>query len=116
MMRMSFGLTEAQFVDRTKDVTRRLGWRNARVGQRVRGVQKAMGLKKGEKSHELGVIEFTEVSRERLDAITEDEVRREGFPGKSRGWFIEMFCAAMGCRPDTEVTRIAFVHVDEESA
>jgi len=46
---MSFMLTTAQYCARTKDVTRRLGWANLKPGDMFNGVEKAMGLKKGEK-------------------------------------------------------------------
>ena len=46
---MSFMLTTNQIIDETKDVTRRNGWENLKPGDRLRAVEKAMGLKKGEK-------------------------------------------------------------------
>jgi len=105
---MSFSLTEEQLLDGTKDVTRRLGWHRLKAGETVRAVRKAMGLKKGEKVHRLGIIRIVSVRSERLDAITMDDVIREGFGGMSVGGFIEMFCGHMGCQPGTPVTRIEF--------
>jgi hypothetical protein len=49
MRNMSFSLTTPQVYAGTKTVTRRLGWRFAKAGQRVCAVEKGMGLKKGEK-------------------------------------------------------------------
>ena len=112
MRNMSFMLTERQLRDGTKDVTRRLGWRRLRPGDRVRAVRKAMGLRKGEHVQPLGVIEIFSVRRERLDAITADECRREGFPELTPAEFVEFFCRHMGCEPDTVVNRIEFRYVD----
>lgn len=122
MRLISFGLTEQAILDRQKDVTRRLGWKHIRPGDRLRGVHKAMGLRKGERPRTLAVVEVVSVRRERLDAITDDDVRREGFPdapslvpGAAASWFVGMFCKAMGCRPEDEVTRIEFRYVEEDT-
>ena len=53
---ISFSMTEQQFISGKKDVTRRMGWRFLKAGDRIMGVRKAMGLKKGEKIHALGMI------------------------------------------------------------
>lgn len=108
MRRMSFALTTRQFLDGSKTVTRRLGWKFLKVGERVMAIEKGMGLKKGEKQVELGVIEIVDVRRERLDAITQADCVREGFPSMSPDSFVEMFCRHMRCQPHEEVTRIEF--------
>ena len=66
MKSMSFMLTRQAVIDRTKTVTRRLGWDNLKPGDRLYAVTKAMGLKKGEKQERLGVIEVVSVRREEL--------------------------------------------------
>lgn len=109
--RMSFALTKQQMRDGTKSVTRRLGWRFAKVGDRALAVSKAQGLKRGEQPEVFGLIEFTEVSRPLLWPITQQEVDREGFPDKSPREFVAMFCEHMRCTPLTPVTRIAFKRV-----
>ena len=109
---ISYSLTTRQFRDRSKTVTRRMGWLNLKVGTRLRGVVKAMGLKKGEKVEVLGIIEVTGVRRERLNEITDEEVAKEGFPDMTRGDFIEMFCTNMKCKATDFVTRIEFKYVD----
>lgn len=106
--RMSFGLTQAQFLDGSKDVTRRMGWRNLQPGDRLLAVNKAMGLKRGETSTVFGEIEIVSVRRERLDTITDDDVRREGFPAWDAAGFVAFFCRSMRCLPDALVTRIEF--------
>lgn len=60
----------------------------------------------------LATIRLVAVSRERLDAITPDDVAREGFPGKSPAEFVEMFCKHMKTRPDRVVTRLEFTYED----
>ncbi|MCK9592988.1 MAG: hypothetical protein M0Q91_13370 [Methanoregula sp.] len=54
MKNMSFFLTTQQFIDGTKDVTRRLGWAFLKPGDHFMAVEKAQGLKKGEKIRKLG--------------------------------------------------------------
>ncbi len=91
-----------------KDVTRRLGWRKLKPGDRLQAVRKAMGLRPGERIYRLCVIEVVSVRREPLSAITRDDCAREGFHGLYPADFAEMFCRHMGCRVDDEVTRIEF--------
>ena len=108
MRNMSFSLTEAQLLDGSKTVTRRVGWTFLKPGDRVRAVRKAMGLAKGEKVHPLGVIEILDVRREPLCDITSQDCRREGFPGMGPAEFGMMFRKAMKCEWLTMVTRIEF--------
>lgn len=105
---ISFALTEAQFLDGSKTVTRRLGWRFLAPGETLIVVRKAMGLKRGEKRVLLGTIYVNSVRRERLDAITCDECAREGFAHLTPGAFVEFFCRAHRCQSDEFVTRIEF--------
>lgn len=106
----SFMHTQDQLRNRSKDVTRRVGWRWARPGMFLLAVSKCMGLRAGEVAEIFGVIKIVHVSRERLDAITADDVRREGFPDLTPADFVAMFCRHMHCAPDTEVARIVFRH------
>ena len=107
---ISFALTTEQFKNRTKTVTRRKGWKNLKAGDILMGCEKCMGLKPGEKIQRLGLIRVIDARREVLFAITNDDVAREGFPGKDRKWFIDMFIREM--KPKalhlTMVTRIEF--------
>jgi len=112
MRLISFALTTGQFLDGTKDVTRRLGWRKLKAGDRLMGVRKAMGLKAGEKPERLGAIEVVSVRREPLDAIDQADVHREGFPDLTPATFVALFCGHMGCKPEVEVTRIEFRRID----
>jgi len=97
--RISFSLTTPQFLDGSKDVTRRLGWQDLEPGTHLLGIEKGMGLKKGDKQVVLGEIEVVSVRRERLDAITPEDVEREGFPGQNPEWFVAFFCKGGRARP-----------------
>lgn len=108
---ISFSMTEQQVRDRTKDVTRRLGWTNAKAGEELRAVRKVMGRKKGEPLVDLARIRVVSVRREPLSAITLDDVRREGYPTLSVRQFVGKFMLAMKCASDTPVTRIEFEYL-----
>lgn len=116
---ISFAMTTEQFLNGTKDVTRRVGWEKLGPGNVLYGVKKAMGLKKGEKVERLGMIRVKSVRRERLDAMLSDilygheEVRREGFPDWHPAEFVVFFCNGHGCKAHDIVTRIEFEHLDE---
>lgn len=117
MRHISFSLTTPQFKARTKFVTRRLGWSNLQPGTILMGVEKGMGLRKGEKVKRLGKILITDVRREKLNRMDTDpiygnrEAVLEGFP-LMHGWkFVEMFCEHNKCTPATWVTRIAFEYL-----
>jgi hypothetical protein len=112
MRNMSFMLTTEQVRNKTKPVTRRMGWKKLKPGDLVQGVVKGMGLKKGEKIEKLHIIRVKSNSPEVLNTITEKEVTLEGFPGKSPQWFVEMFCKShKGCTPESFVNRIEFEYV-----
>jgi hypothetical protein len=75
------------------------------------GIVKGQGLKSGEHVETLGVIRIVRVRRERLDAITREEVAREGFPEMTRQHFIDHFCEInRPCSPTWLVTRIEFAY------
>lgn len=112
MRNMSFFLTEQQVIARTKTVTRRRGWLTLTPGDRLCAVRKSQGIRTGEGIVRLAVIEVVDIRRERLDAITPQDVVREGFPSGSVPWFVEMFCQHMITLPSTVVTRIEFEYVD----
>lgn len=112
MRRISFSHTLDQFADGSKTVTRRLGWAKLEAGMRLVAVEKAMGLKKGERHNVLGRIRVVSVRREPLSKITDADVAREGFPAMDRAEFVAMFCKAFRCKPGTTVTRIEFEKVE----
>lgn len=110
MKLMSFALTTEQVRRREKNVTRRLGWKDAKPGQIVQPIVKGQGLKKGEKVERIGgPIRFTAVTREGLrEGLSQSDVLREGFPNMTPAAFAAMFCKHNRCTESTIVTRIAF--------
>jgi hypothetical protein len=122
MRNMSFALTEQQVLQRTKSVTRRLGWLMLQPGHLVQPVRKGMGLRPGEKIVRLGgPVRVVSVRREPLRQMTDDpdygfsEVALEGFGDHpTLQWpseFVAFFCGShRGCAPATIVTRIEFAY------
>ena len=134
MKNMSFALTTKQFIDGSKDVTRRIGWAFLKPGDHFMAVEKCQGLKKGEHVKKLGECEVVSNDAVFLDSITYSlyhvipecfgkdpkdwprrcqvkETEREGFPDLTPEQFVEMFCREMHCTPETIVNRIEFVRV-----
>ncbi|MFE3447079.1 hypothetical protein ACFXNW_28940 [Nocardia sp. NPDC059180] len=104
---MSVSLTERQVRERAKTVTRRMGWRNVRQGERLTLCRKVMGRRRGKPLVRIVDVEVLAVRREPLDAITPDEVVAEGFPEMTPDQFVDFFCDShTGCAPASEVTRI----------
>ena len=83
MRNISCSHTKEQVRNRTKTVTRRLGWKNLKPGTLLRIVEKAMGLKPGEQIVPLAVVRVKEVTREALNKVTPDDCVKEGFPQMS---------------------------------
>jgi hypothetical protein len=111
---MSVPLTEGAVRERRKTVTRRVGWHHARAGMRLTLCRKVLGRKPNEPLVRLADVEIVSVRRERLDAITEEDVAREGFDGHSPAWFVAFFKAEMGVEADTAVTRIEWRYLESE--
>lgn len=111
---MSFALTTAQIRRRQKTVTRRNGWTFAKVGDVVQPVIKSQGIPRGGHVETIGgPIRFVDVRRERLDAITIEDVAREGFPNLTARAFIAIYLDANGGARDQIVTRIEFEYIVE---
>ena len=111
---ISFMLTVNQFKNRTKTVTRRLGWKFLKPGDILMGCEKCQGIKKGESIKRLGKIRVVDVREEELRKITPEDVIKEGFPEMNRWQFVSFFIDEMkpklGVRQP--VTRIEFEYVD----
>ena len=117
---MSFALTTDQIRNRTKTVTRRIGWGFLNCGDIVNACVKCMGLKPGEKIERLGKIRIVSTRLEPLSSMVHDmeygcsEAAREGFPGMTGYKFVVMFCDHM--KPplgsDTLVNRIEFEYLE----
>lgn len=120
---MSFSMTTSAVKDRTKDVTRRNGWENLKPGELFWAVQKAMGLKPGEKIVRLSLCRCVSNDTEPLQALLDDldygfrEVQREGMAGSPVNGFPSAFCdrfiAHMGGDRATPRQRIAFSYVTD---
>ncbi len=108
---ISFAMTKNQIKAQSKDVTRRFGWWFLKPNDRLIGVEKAMGLRKGEKVIRLCEIEILSVRPEPLNAITPDDVIREGFPDWSPAQFVEFIMKHYRCAPDEICNRIEFKYV-----
>ena len=108
---MSFFYTQQQIRNRTKTVTRRLGWYNFKPGTVLNACEKCQGLKKGEKIVKMCKIRILNTRAEALSAITHADVAREGFPGMSTSAFIKMFTRHMKCKYYTIVNRIEFEYL-----
>jgi hypothetical protein len=122
MRNMSFMLTAEQIRNRTKTVTRRLGWRTLKPGDRIAACKKCMGLKKGEKIEKLADLRVVSVRQERLERMLDDglygiiECANEGFPDMTVDDFVDFFCRShKGVYPETPITRIEFEYCEPEA-
>ncbi len=116
---MSCAITTNQVKKRIKNVTRRMGWTFLEPGDTVQLVEKAMGLKKGEKIKKLCLVRIIRNDPEPLRKMVDDpeygriECVREGFPGFTPMRFLVMFCRShKGCMPETVVNRIEWEYID----
>ena len=108
---MSFMLTKEQVKNRTKTVTRRLGWAFLKSGDIVNAVEKGMGLKKGEKVKRICQIRIISTRWEPLNKITKKECVKEGFWAMSPKDFIIMFSRLNKVRATRPVNRVEFEYV-----
>lgn len=109
---ISFFLTTDQIRNKTKDVTRRDGWKFLKVGDILNACVKCQGLRKGEKIEKICQIEVLSLQRQRLTKMNKNECIREGFPEMSAIEFINMFCKShKGVSASSEVTRIEFKYL-----
>ena len=119
---ISFELTTPQFMARTKDVTRRNGWRFLKAGDILCAVEKSQGLGKGGKVKRLGMIRVKDARLESLGRMTADldygflECAREGYPPPHpKSWpseFVSWFCSShKGCTPNSTITRIEYEYL-----
>ncbi len=105
---ISFAMTTKQVLGQTKDVTRRFGWWFLKPGDKLTGVKKSMGLRKGEKVKRLCDIEVVSVRSEPLNAITQGDVVREGFPDWTPDQYVQLIVGHYKCDPAKSINRIEF--------
>lgn len=116
MRNMSFSYTTKQIYDGTKTETTRKGWNNLIPGMRIMAVEKAMGLKKGQKIKKIRPIEIVKVEKieAREDFYSQENVIAEGFPDMIPGQFIrDILIGKCNCLFDEPVNRITFKYVEE---
>jgi hypothetical protein len=110
---MSFAMTTDQFKARTKTQTRRFGWWFLKPGDVLNGVEKSMGLKKGEKIKRLGQIRVVSTRPELLSDISPADVVAEGFPDWHPTNFINLMVAHYGVHPRSKLNVIEFEYIHE---
>ena len=120
---MSVAYTEDAVRARTKTVTRRLGWRFLKPGDRLTLCRKVMGRKPGEPLERIADVEIVDVRREPLIDMTPDDVDREGVPTEHFGYLVDgrppavtwvgWFADTMRISPFDDVTRIEWRYLDD---
>ncbi len=108
---MSFMLTTEQVRNKTKTVTRRLGWWFLKPGDILNSCEKCQGIKKGEKIQKINQIRVKSSQGEPLYFINHDECVKEGFPEMMPEDFIKMFTKEMKCDSSEVVNRIEFEYI-----
>lgn len=114
---MSVAHTTQQVRDQTKTVTRRAGWLMLKPGDELTLCPKVRGRRADDPLERIVTVTVTSVRRERLNAITPEDVAAEGFPRMSPEEFTGFFCAThRGVTPASLVTRIEWQYPREDAA
>lgn len=113
MRNMNFMLTTRQIKDKSKSVTRRLGWWFLKPGDVLNACEKCQGLKKGEKVIKLCQIRVLSTRGEKLFEISESDVIAEGFPNMTPFEFVNMFSRKMKTHIAVWVNRIEFEYLED---
>lgn len=119
---MSVALTEAAVRGRSKTVTRRLGWRFLKAGDRLTLCRKVQGRRAGEPLVRLAEVEVVDVRRERLIDMPTADVALEAVPREHFVYLVDgqppaiswvgWFADQMGISPYDDVTRIEWRYLD----
>lgn len=119
MRNISFFLTKAQILAKTKRVTRRVGWEWAEAGMLLQPIEKGQGLKAGETIVRLGCpIILISVRPEPLTAMIVDpaygaaEAALEGFPDWTGQQFVDFICKQPSVFPERELNRLEFDYTE----
>jgi hypothetical protein len=114
MPNLSCFYTQPQVRDRSKTVSRRLGWKSAKPGLVVKLIVKGQGLKRGEKIEVMAIVEIVSVRFEPLEAITQADCVLEGFPHYSPADFVKMFSTGINrVAPSEIVTRLEWKYRED---
>jgi len=116
MRNMSFSHTVNQIKASAKTETTRAGWGFLKPGDKVMAVEKAMGLKKGEKIKKIRPIEIVKVEAitARPHNYTQQNVNREGFPEYTPHQFVvNVLFHKCKLRHGQPVNRITFKYIEE---
>lgn len=119
MRNMSFSMTEAKYILRLKDLTRRDGWAFLKPAELFMGVNKVRGFRKGEypiKFHpSMCISNVPEPLNDIVKRSFRDgkyEVAREGYPawiGREEE-FVRIYVKMNGGPEDKIINRIEFQH------
>ncbi len=118
---MSFKLTQDQMRNRTKSVTRRVGWASLKEGDLITAVVQAQGLKLRESPITLGMIKIVGCRAELLSRIIDEpeygerEMVLEGFPDMKPEDFVVMLEATNKDANVGIINRIEFEFVEDEN-
>lgn len=108
---MSVAYTKDAVLKEAKDVTRRLGRWFVKPGDIVHLVNRTMGFKKGERPVRYKTVRIVSARPEPLNAITQEECRREGFPDLTPTEFVALFSRHNKCSEDRVINRIEWQYV-----
>ncbi len=120
MRNISFIATKEQVRERTKDVTRRVGWSDLKPGDRLMACEKCQGRRNGEPLVRLGEIEVVSNTPEPFNALVTiytpdaalEELRREGFPESTPAAFVRLLRELNPkAADDDRINRIEFRYV-----
>ena len=109
---ISFAMTTQQIKDKTKTQTRRFGWWFLKPGDVLCGVEKAMGLKKGEKIKRLSYIKVISTKKEPLNKLSKKDFIKESFTNWTPEQFIQMLVDYYKIDPSKECNVIEFEYMD----
>lgn len=108
---MSFAMTIEQMRNQTKTVTRRHTIRKLKAGDLILAVEKLRGVRREDRKS-IAVIQVVSVRREKLEAVTQDECRREGFPDKTPMEFIQLYIKGNSISPRLPLTEIECTRIE----
>lgn len=120
MRNISFSATTKQIRDQNKTVTRRIGWWFLKPGDHLCAVEKAQGLKKGEKIKRICEIVVISTRPEMIYDLIEnpgyfkEEMIKEGFPGMTEDEFFNLFMKLNGFDyTEDPINRIEFRYLSD---